>query len=331
MTSLLNYKTKYLIMINIAIYNNSAHSVLHYRTFGPLSKLRRVWNEISLIPITPNQTEMSVLYNCDILLINRPATKKEYDIILNAKSAGCKIWVDIDDYIQEISIYNPAYGTYQPDNIEYYLESINEADLITVSTHKLNELTPNSIVVPNGIEPIFKEPVMKRDKLTLAWRGTNTHRMDLHLYQDVFKEFARHPNFDVVFYGYLPLWTNDIEVKYRSFTTLPNFFKQWNEDPIDFVFFPLEDNGSPFNLCKSNISWLESTQIGAAFYTNMISSDEFNYKGVGTFIDGLMIDIEGALIQKKNLWEHSVSEIENNFNINEINKFRKHLIQELLL
>ena len=113
--------------------------------------------------------------------------------------------------------------------------------------------------------------------------------------------------------------------------TLPNFFKQWNEDPIDFVFFPLEDNGSPFNLCKSNISWLESTQIGAAFYTNMISSDEFNYKGVGTFIDGLMIDIEGALIQKKNLWEHSVSEIENNFNINEINKFRKHLIQELLL
>lgn len=319
-------------MINIAIYNNSAHSVLHYRTFGPLSKLRRVWNEISLIPITPNQTEMSVLYNCDILLINRPATKKEYDIILNAKSAGCKIWVDIDDYIQEISIYNPAYGTYQPDNIEYYLECLNEADLITVSTHKLNELTPDSIVVPNGIEPIFKEPVMKRDKLTLAWRGTNTHRMDLHLYQDVFKEFARHPNFDVVFYGYLPLWTNDIEVKYRSFTTLPNFFKQWNEDPIDFVFFPLEDNGSPFNLCKSNISVLETTQVGGGFYTNLVNSDEFNLYGVRSNpLELLDININDALQTKLSNWTAASKEIEKNFNINEINKFRKHLIQELLL
>ena len=319
-------------MINIAIYNNSAHSVLHYRTFGPLSKLRRVWNEISLIPITPNQTEMSVLYNCDILLINRPATKKEYDIILNAKSAGCKIWVDIDDYIQEISIYNPAYGTYQPDNIEYYLECLNEADLITVSTHKLNELTPDSIVVPNGIEPIFKEPVMKRDKLTLAWRGTNTHRMVLHLYQDLFKEFARHPNFDVVFYGYLPLWTNDIEVKYRSFTTLPNFFKQWNEDPIDFVFFPLEDNGSPFNLCKSNISVLETTQVGGGFYTNLVNSDEFNLYGVRSNpLELLDININDALQTKLSNWTAASKEIEKNFNINEINKFRKHLIQELLL
>ena len=275
---------------------------------------------------------MSVLYNCDILLINRPATKKEYDIILNAKSAGCKIWVDIDDYIQEISIYNPAYGTYQPDNIEYYLECLNEADLITVSTHKLNELTPDSIVVPNGIEPIFKEPVMKRDKLTLAWRGTNTHRMDLHLYQDVFKEFARHPNFDVVFYGYLPLWTNDIEVKYRSFTTLPNFFKQWNEDPIDFVFFPLEDNGSPFNLCKSNISVLETTQVGGGFYTNLVNSDEFNLYGVRSNpLELLDININDALQTKLSNWTAASKEIEKNFNINEINKFRKHLIQELLL
>lgn len=315
-------------MINIAIYNNSAHSVLYYRTFGALSKLRKVWNEINLIPIIPNQTEMSVLYNCDVLLINRPATKKEYDVILNAKIAGCKIWVDIDDYIQDISIYNPAYGTYQPNNIEYYLESLNEADLITVSTHKLQELTPNSLVVPNGIDPIFKEPVMKRDKLTLAWRGSNTHRMDLHLHQDVFKQFANHPNYDVVFYGYLPLWTNEIEVKYKSFTTLPNFFKQWNQDPIDFVFFPLED--TVFNNSKSNISWLESTQIGAAFYTNLVSSDEFNYKGVGVFADSLLGDIDRALDHKKYLWEQSVSEIKENFNINEINKFRKHLIQELV-
>lgn len=314
-------------MINIAIYNNSAHSVLHYRTYGPLSKLRRVWGEINLIPITPNQTELSVLYNCDILLINRPTTKKDYDLILNAKMVGCKVWIDMDDYIQDISIYNPAYGAYQADNIDYYFLCLDEADLITVATHKLQELTPNSIVVPNGIEPTFKSPVMQREKLTIAWRGTSTHRMDLHLYQDVFKEFARHPNFNVVFYGYLPEWTNDIEVGYHSFTTLPNFFAKWNNDPIDFVFFPLED--TIFNTCKSSISWLESTQIGAAFYTNLVSSDEFNYKGVGAFIDGLMIDIEGALIQKKNLWEHSVSEIEKNFNINEINKFRKHLIQEL--
>lgn len=316
-------------MINIAIYNNSAHSVLHYRTFGPLSKLRKVWNEINLIPITPNQTEMSVLYNCDILLINRPATKKEYDIILNAKIAGCKIWVDIDDYIQDISIYNPAYGTYQPDNIEYYFESLKEADLITVSTHKLNELTPNSIVVPNGIEPIFKEPVMKRDKLTLAWRGTNTHRMDLHLYQDVFKEFARHPNFDVVFYGYLPLWTKgeDLTFGYHSFTTLPNFFAKWNSHPIDFVFFPLED--TIFNTCKSNISFLESTQIGVAFYTNLRSS-EYSYKGIEINpLQLLELSIEDCLEIKLFNWDVSKQVSYMEFNINEINQFRKNLIQEL--
>ena len=65
--------------------------------------------------------------------------------------------------------------------------------------------------------------------------------------------------------------------------------------------------------------------------SNLKSSDEFNYKGVEINpLQLLEMSIEDCLEIKLFNWDVSKQIAYIEFNINEINKFRKHLIQELV-
>lgn len=109
--------------------------------------------------------------------------------------------------------------------------------------------------------------------------------------------------------------------------SLINFFYIYQNSDIDFCFFPL--NYDDFNLAKSNISWLETTIAGGGFYTNLYSK-EFDYKGIGKNIIELMdMTIDQIHHKKYEMWQQSVKDIKENFDILKVNQKRKNIIDEL--
>ncbi len=313
-------------MINIGIYHMFTSAVSHYRITTPLSYLRRKYRNIHLEFIIPGFTDVAVVENCDILLISRPTTDGEYNLILKAKIAGCKVIIDVDDLITDISIFNPAYGSYQQSQIDNFYKCLNEADVVITSTQfladRLEDYSP--VIIPNGVVCEYKFTDKKEDFI-VSWRGSVSHRRDLDQYRDVFKELSK--RFKLHFFGWLPDFAGDLSVLYTGYTDLASFYHIYYNSDIDFSIFPLED--IPFNHAKSNIAFLAATKAGAAFFTNL-KSIEFQQPGVN-FDAPTLLDLTDAQLRelKYSMHQQSMTTITNNFNIDTINELRLKIINDL--
>lgn len=315
-------------MINIGVYHTYTSAVSYYRCIAPLMVLRKTYPNINIIIIQKGD-DIAIVQNCDIVLLSRPECERSMSLIYNCKLYGIPVWIDVDDYLDGISFYHPSYYGYltTPSRLQNFRESLGLADVITVSTYKLQELyfKYNPIIVPNAIECDFKEPEKHKD-IKIAWRGTSSHALDLELSKDVFRELNK--KFKLHFFGYLPTWTYNFgEVEMVGEIALITFFQIYQNSNIDFCFFPLEY--TDFNLSKSNISWLETTIAGAGYYTNIFSK-EFDFEGIGKDVIELLELNNSQIFDKKHeMWSKSVKSIKDNFDIFQVNEIRKDIIDKL--
>lgn len=322
-------------MINIGIFHMESTAVSWYRTSTPLSLLRKTHRNINLVFIIPGYTDMAIVENCDIILINRPTTSSEYNLIKRAISFNCKVWIDMDDDIEDISIFNNSYESYAHLNPNlpsysidnYYHKCLGLADIVTVSTKALQTKLGkyNPLLLPNGVIPEYNYFDRETD-FTICWRGSHTHRVDLELYEDLFKELYK--KFKLHFFGWLPDWACHMPgVGYTRHQDLISFFSIFYESGVDFSVFPLQD--IPFNHAKSNISFLESTKAGAAFFTNL-KSIEFQQPGVG-FDASVLLDLTDVQLRelKYSIHQQSMKQITEKFNIYTINELRLNIINDL--
>lgn len=236
----------------------------YYRVGRPLGIMQGI--EYDITQYNDSMT-WDVLQRFNVLLVQRPQNELHCSIILRAKRLGLKIWADYDDMLWGVTSDSPAWEHYQDKKIiECIKQCMSEADVISVSTDKLQEelrkfIGRESVVVRNAIDK--KSECKYKHHKRILWRGGETHKKDLLLEREELVEFAQ-SNEDIrfIFFGMQPWFVTDYMPNWvhAGFTDLMTYFGVLEKIDAGFAYIPLWD--SPFNHCKSDIAALEAVNAG---------------------------------------------------------------------
>lgn len=225
-----------------------------------------------------------VHYGYEIVVFKLIMLKQVLDILKDKKMRGDqKIVVDIDDFYEGLTKENLAWKNTDPEkhpesNRQHYLEIIDAADYITVSTQFLYDYytkeqgKKNVFLVRNGID--LDRWQRKRDHSrhlpTVGWVGATPWRsLDLEQLQPFFGKFMAEHRLPFHHAGHInghsvePRLGLYPETKFtheprKIISQYPQMFRK-----IDIGIVPLND--IPFNHAKSAIKGLEYTAAGIPF------------------------------------------------------------------
>lgn len=322
--------------MRIAILKKESESAVSYYRVTPMLEMCRVQNW-HCEQINHKAFTFDTAHNFDILFCHRPGSDGEINALANAKIAGCKVWLDIDDLLWKIPISNDAAQMYNPRVHGYMLQAMENADIITCSTAELKneiylEFGKEAVVINNawndrpGSDHI--ESPKNRIVKKALYRGSNTHAGDVFLHREAFRAYA---NIEWQFFGLMPWmllkqYGGHLEnVFINTWTSsVRNYFETLYAIGPDVLIFPLENNR--FNACKSNIAWIEATQVGAvciapAYMPEFASAPCLHYKDTANLIRILQLVSEGKA-PLNSLHTESVDVMRSRFALSEINKIR---------
>ena len=260
--------------MKLAILRKPQESAITYYRLTPWLELARQ-NNWQAHEFAPKQFNADSAHLFDALIVSRPGSADELMPIVIAKNVGVKVIVDIDDLMWAIPVGNDAFRHYSPDVHDVLSRGLLWADAVTCSTDALRmelkaEFDIDAEVLYNRYNDrsiVMQKPSDWKGKIRVLWRGSNTHHTDLFKYRDAFQEFE---NVQFEFFGPVPWYfleqyggkLKNLICHSFKYDVL-SYFQKLKELKPDFMAFPLEDN--KFNRAKSNISWIEATQSGAAF------------------------------------------------------------------
>ena len=328
--------------MKIAIVSKGENNAVWYYRILPWLYLGRQIHDIQTQVVNPANLNAfeSVIAGFDVLIIQRPSCTRDYQAMLLAKQYNVRVLVDYDDLLFQVPSVNIAAQHFNKDEVqEIVLNCYKLADHVTVSTDPLADYMEQAFgkrpqVINNAHNdicmPTFptKMNVPKNGINTVLWRGSNTHLGDLMKYRDAFQDFA---NIDFHFWGAAPDlalgrdYGGCLDVwNYKPWQPgMPDYFKSLKNLKPNFMIVPLE--GNPFNLCKSNIGWLEATYAGAA----CLASDlpEFDKPGVITVEEAKQMKnelecIDDAISDYSQYYRDSVEEIQKNYLLTKVNAQR---------
>jgi glycosyltransferase involved in cell wall biosynthesis len=252
----------------------------------------------------------------DIVVLNR-MYKHDEDYLSKAKDSGCKIILDIDDWIQ-LPEYHHKDGVKDSIVEQRILDAISYADVIWTASEFLKECLKdyhdNIVYVPNGIDftqPQFIPQRKKQDKYTIGWLGANSHHLDLKKLTEPFKKLLKNKNHKLLLAGYnqtSPEYYEFIEGIFTSNGQRPPSMyirTEWMDvqnyalpyNLMDCALAPLSSD--KFSLCKSNIKVLEA----GAFSLPIICSNVAPYK---EFIE------QGLVLTPKGDWDGTMKSLISN-------------------
>lgn len=237
-----------------------------YRAGGIAANLeKQSKHNITVFNYDEIQLHWQTILGFDVIMLQRPFTKANYDLCRYIKGIGKKLWVDQDDNLLALNPENRHFMLYS-DNVENVKKIIAIADVVSVTTEYLRQsylsLNKNIWVIPNALNDVFKRVEKKRADIAV-WRGSEHHIYDLMAHGKAINLLAEDfPEWKFMFLGFYPWFLAKSENK--------GFVK-----PIDIMLYtqslanlapavvhvPLHDN--LFNRCKSNIAWIEATFAGA--------------------------------------------------------------------
>jgi glycosyltransferase involved in cell wall biosynthesis len=252
----------------------------------------------------------------DIVVLNR-MYKHDEDYLLKAKESGCKIILDIDDWIQ-LPNYHHRDGVKDSIVEQRILDAISYADVIWTASEFLKESLKdyhnNIVYIPNGID--FKQPQFipqrqAQDKFTIGWLGANNHHLDLKKLAEPFKKLLKNKNHKLLLAGYNETSPEYYELIESYFTSngqrqpsqyirtewldIMNYALPYNL--CDAVLAPLCND--KFSQCKSNLKVLEA----AAFSLPIICSDVAPYR---KFIE------KGLVLTPRGNWDGCIKSLIDN-------------------
>lgn len=322
--------------MQIAILKKENESAVSYYRTTPMLEMCRVQNW-GCEQVHPKSFTFDSAHNYDILFCHRPGSDGEITALANAKFAGCKVWLDIDDLLWKIPISNDAAQMYNPRVHGYMLQAMENADVITCSTAELKneiylEFGKEAVVINNawnnrpGSDHI--ESPKNRIVKKALYRGSNTHAGDVYLHREAFRPYA---NIEWQFFGLMPWmllnqYGGHLEnVIINTWTSsVRNYFETLYAIGADVLIFPLENNA--FNRCKSNIAWIEATQSGAvciapSYMPEFADVPCLHYKDTADLIRILQLVSDGKA-PLNSLHSESVDVLKSKFALSEINRIR---------
>lgn len=310
-----------------------------YRGWGALCHLMAEHKNISLMHSA--ELNWANVMPADLVIFTRSCTAGCVKGIEFCKKQGKFVWLDYDDSILHIPKGNPCYEMFQKGR-DHMHRAAELADLITVSTEELKKdfsnVSDKVQLIPNAHNDTLLGEIKapkERQKIIL-WRGSPTHDRDLLQVADKIVNAANSKQADgwtFVFMGYDPVYISSRiipdRVKCVAALDIIDYFNAVKAINPAILIVPLED--TPFNRCKSNISWIEATYAGAL--TIATDLPEFRRPGV-VLTDSQFFDRDLMQTMEKYdtpgfidaHWIPSKVFIENNLYLSGVNKQREAII-----
>lgn len=265
----------------------------------------------------------SVLINCSVLIMQRPFAPDHVRLMTLAKDMGIKIILDYDDSLNCIDEYNPTFANYAL-NQKSLQECLRLADELWVSTVAIAKeyRHPKTFIIPNAhndyLFPVKgKKPFKANQKV--MYRGGSSHQADVNeIADDLVKVMNDNTDWTFIFMGdmytYLSQRTGDNHHLVGAMSII-QYFNYLHEENPSIMIFPLRN--TRFNHCKSNISWIEGTYAGAAFFGNK-ELPEFNLSCISPLSDLMKIDTDVLKDCNEKSWEY----IQDNLLLSKVNEIR---------
>lgn len=242
--------------------------VSFYRVAGPVSYMHKL--DPALQIARPHPSDWVDFADSDWVLLNGAHSDGQVKGLEEAKSLGCKIWLDYDDAVGHVDWRSPRAGMFPNDvclpNIQ---KCLCLADLVTVSTADVAKSINFSAakIIPNAYDPRMHRSVNGASgKKTVLWRGSDTHISDLAVFDHMLERLAlEHRDWEFVYIGQMPAFHMRLclpNVKKYDSLPLVQFFNKMAEINPSVVIVPMED--TDFNRARSNIAWIEGTLAGGA-------------------------------------------------------------------
>jgi hypothetical protein len=319
---------------------NKDDSTSFYRSFGVFGSLKHYVKDLQIIAFDGSPLTWSDFAQLDCAVFQRPYSNFHWNSIQYLKEMGVPVWVDYDDNLHEVPDDNPNFISFNSIEIKKnILEIITIADVVTVSTQALKDYflpaNKNIHVVPNAFNDyFFKEKTLPERSEVVAWRGSNTHVMDLMAYgQAIANNINAHQTLKWMFLGYHPFFLNSLAPgRFISRPPIDPFIyhRQLMVLAARIMHVPLVENA--FNLCKSNIAQIEATWSGAAcLVPNWIEWDipgavkYNNEKEYDALLDGMCKGEINLAEKRKISWEY----IQDNLILSKVNLKRAEILNSL--
>jgi len=235
----------------------------------PAVELTRIGDtEVSYLKLNYRNETPKAEPGADAVVFSRP----HYDsLLVSYKRQGIPVIVDMDDDFHSIPPEHPGYnhvGRGDPVYLERLENCLYLADLLIVTTEelktRLSQFNSNITIIPNGWDSSnwlwrAKRRIV-RDRLTIGWGGTITHRQDFEMAVGPLKTIIR-KNKNVVL-----VMAGDYEI-YNIFRSVPEdqkmFLPMVSYDTypyllshFDIMLAPLLNN--EFNRAKSDIKLVDA-------------------------------------------------------------------------
>lgn len=188
------------------------------------------------------------------------------------RAEGVPTVADVDDYFDGLPKGNIAHTSWVYNRPHEYRRLMAEADRVVVSTPFLQEKY-GGVVAPNFVEPSdWDWPQRERRGCLILCAGAAGRLGDFEALRPALEAALKVDGVRVGFVNIMPEWALDYPVgKVAWCRWMPWEDPKWG--PLyrrlmrwvapDIVVSPLEHND--FNRAKSNLKWLESGMLGAAF------------------------------------------------------------------
>ena len=284
--------------------------------------------KFDLIDISENKIfDWTIYAGKDIFIIQRPFSQDHATLITAAKNAGLKVIIDLDDDLWNVPTWNPTYTMYKQHQGTLNT-CVSLADEVWVSTEaikkQVQKVNPSIQIIPNALNDYqFKLKDKRKFNFNkrVLWRGGSSHAADVEEHEDYLVNLInKKQDFTFTFIGdvfhRIARKTGDnCEIMYGL--TIVEFFRYLNNLNPSAMFFPLQDN--LFNNGKSNISFIESSYAGSAFF-GMNTFEQFNKPGVTaiTAMHEYLDNPEYMSKQNSEAWEY----VKEHLLLSSINKLR---------
>lgn len=218
------------------------------------------------------------------------------DMFRQARKAGQRVFVDIDDNMFQLPDTNPASVWVTNDELAMWVADANATDGVLAVTPELAEVVAERVdvpvyVCPNSVNAHDYTPrgMAEHEPVRLGWMGLTSYRWhDLAIIvpcierllaerQCEFWHFGAHPEHHSL--HDLTGWAGVREIPWTSIEQLPHLLGM-----VDAAIIPMDSN--PFNVCRSPSTGLAWLAAGVPYVATATPSyDRLWNQGAGYVVD----------------------------------------------